>query len=154
MPDMARQGLLAPLPLELDAANRAALLDGADLVARLGFEVEAFGEEAVVIRSMPALLAGLDPGPLVRGLAEELRSAGLVGGETQAGTRILDAADQLFASLACHSARRAGEVLEPREQSALLDSLDSIPWAPTCPHGRPVAVRFDLSEIEHRFARR
>ena len=65
-----------------------------------------------------------------------------------------EAADRLFASLACHAARRKGEVLSPAEQRALLDALDAIPWAPTCPHGRPVAVPFDLPEIERRFGRR
>ena len=40
------------------------------------------------------------------------------------------------------------------EQQALLDALDAIPWAPTCPHGRPVAVPFELAEIERRFGRR
>jgi DNA mismatch repair protein MutL len=64
------------------------------------------------------------------------------------------AVDRLFAGLACHAARRKGEVLEPVEQQALIAALDTIPWAPTCPHGRPVAVPFDLAEIERRFARR
>jgi DNA mismatch repair protein MutL len=67
--------------------------------------------------------------------------------------RRLEAADRLFASLACHAARRAGDVLAPAEQRALLDSLDAIPWAPTCPHGRPVAIPVTLTEIERRFAR-
>ena len=67
--------------------------------------------------------------------------------------RLLEAADRLFASLACHAARRAGDVLAPGEQRALLDGLDAIPWAPTCPHGRPVAVPISLAEIERRFGR-
>ena len=46
------------------------------------------------------------------------------------------------------------EVLDPREQQALLDALDAIPWAPTCPHGRPVAVPIEIAEIERRFSRR
>jgi DNA mismatch repair protein MutL len=62
--------------------------------------------------------------------------------------------DALFASLACHAARRKGEALPPSEQHALLDALDAIPWAPTCPHGRPVAIPFELAEIERRFGRR
>ncbi|TFG92352.1 MAG: hypothetical protein E4H11_09555 [Myxococcales bacterium] len=62
--------------------------------------------------------------------------------------------DRLFASLACHAARRKGELLAPVEQQALLSALDAIPWAPTCPHGRPVAVPYELAEIERRFARR
>ena len=64
------------------------------------------------------------------------------------------AVDRLFAGLACHAARRKGELLAPVEQQALLAALDTIPWAPTCPHGRPVAVPFELDEIERRFARR
>ena len=60
----------------------------------------------------------------------------------------------LFATLACHSARRKGDVLDPREQQALLDALDAVPWAPTCPHGRPVCVPLSQAEIERRFGRR
>ncbi|NNL67597.1 MAG: hypothetical protein HKP30_15210 [Myxococcales bacterium] len=56
--------------------------------------------------------------------------------------------------MACHSARRAGETLSASEQRALLGELDTIPWAPTCPHGRPVAVPMDRDEIERRFSRR
>ena len=76
--------------------------------------------------------------------------------DTVAGSEesYLDAAERVFASLACHSARRKGEVLDPREQRALLDGVDAIPWAPTCPHGRPVAVPLPLVEIERRFGRR
>jgi DNA mismatch repair protein MutL len=63
------------------------------------------------------------------------------------------AVDRLIPSLACQAARRKGELLTPAEPRALLASLDAIPWAPTCPHGRPVAVPFDQREIERRFAR-
>jgi DNA mismatch repair protein MutL len=64
-----------------------------------------------------------------------------------------EAADTLFASLACHAARRAGERLESREQQALLAALDTIPFAPTCPHGRPVAVPIARGDLERRFGR-
>lgn len=149
-----RQALLTPTPVELEAPAASALVADAERVERLGFEVEAFGEGAVVVRAVPALLAERDPLGLLRGLAEELRQADAMGADLSGGTRVLDAADQLFASLACHSARRAGDVLPEGEQRALLDSLDSIPWAPTCPHGRPVATPLSLYEIERRFSRR
>jgi DNA mismatch repair protein MutL len=82
----------------------------------------------------------------VRSLADDLE------GEREA-PRSPEAAERLFASLACHAARRAGDRLEPREQQALLAALDEIPWAPTCPHGRPVAIPLARAEIERRFGR-
>jgi DNA mismatch repair protein MutL len=115
----------------------------------MGFEIESFGERAVAVRAIPALLAGHDPGALVRQLADPIERAGGAG----EGVRAPDATDAIFASLACHAARRAGDRLDPREQQALLAALDTIPWAPTCPHGRPVAVPLRRAELERRFGR-
>ncbi len=148
------QGLLAPLPVPLEPAPLRALADAAEALHRLGFDLEPFGEDTMAVRAVPGLLAERDPAVLVRDLADELVAAGAAADALRAGARSLEAADRLFANLACHSARRKGEVLEPREQQALLDALDAIPWAPTCPHGRPVAVPFELAEIERRFGRR
>ncbi len=148
------QGLLVPVTAQLEARAEAALAGSAEAVARLGFDLEPFGAGAVVVRSVPALLGARDPQALVRDLAEELAAAGPAADPLHPGARQLEAADRLFAGLACHSARRKGESLDPREQRALLDALDAIPWAPTCPHGRPVAVPIPRAEIERRFARR
>jgi DNA mismatch repair protein MutL len=148
------QGLLAPLPVPLEPAPLHALADAAEALHRLGFDLEPFGEDTMAVRAVPGLLAERDPAVLVRDLADELVAAGAAADALRAGARSLEAADRLFANLACHSARRKGEVLELREQQALLDALDAIPWAPTCPHGRPVAVPFELAEIERRFGRR
>ncbi|HEX2483746.1 MAG TPA: DNA mismatch repair endonuclease MutL [Myxococcota bacterium] len=153
-----RQLLLVPLAVELDAASRAALDAAGPALVRFGFELEPFGPGALLARAVPALLADRDPVALVRGLGDELRSGTLAVGEGApdgpGSVRLLEAADRLFASLACHAARRAGDVLPAAEQRALLEALDAIPWAPTCPHGRPVAVPFSLAEIERRFGRR
>ena len=145
-----RQGLLAPEIVEVGAGEAAALRDGRQFLSQLGFDIDDFGEDTVAVRAVPSLLAGSNPGPLVRDLASEWREAG--GGDLD--VRALGAADRIFASLACHSARRAGDRLEVGEQRALLRELDTIPWAPTCPHGRPVAIQLDRGEIERRFGRR
>jgi DNA mismatch repair protein MutL len=148
------QRLLIPATVELAPLSIAALSEEAKTVTRLGFEVEPFGEGTVAVRGVPALLADTDPAGLVRDLADELRRPGFRATDAPDETRLLDAVDSAFATLACHSARRAGERLEPQEQRAIIDALDSIPWAPCCPHGRPVAVAFDQVEIERRFGRR
>jgi DNA mismatch repair protein MutL len=150
-----RQGLLLSVTVELDPLGASALQRHIETVDRLGFELEPFGESSVVVRAIPALLSGRDPVPLVRDLAEQLQD--IPGGETEgagAELRLLSAADKVFASLACHSARRFGDHLSEHEQKQILRDLDTIPWAPTCPHGRPVAVAYSLPEIERRFARR
>jgi len=151
---VARQGLLTPSVVRLAPRPLAALLESTDLLARFGFEVDDFGEGSVAVRAVPALLAENDPAGLVRNLADELVAAGSAADAFRMETRALETADRIFASLACHSARRKGDVLDPREQRALIDALDAIPWAPTCPHGRPVAVPIEIAEIERRFGRR
>ena len=148
------QALLTPTTLRIEPTPLAALIESREAVERLGFDVEHYGDATVAIRTVPALLAGRDPGQLVRNLAEELAAAGAGADALRAGSRSLEAADGVFASLACHSARRRGDVLSPQEQRALLDAMDAIPWAPCCPHGRPVAVPIELAEIERRFSRR
>jgi DNA mismatch repair protein MutL len=147
-----RQALLVAETLELEPAAQSALLEQIGQVEALGYELEPFGAGAVIVRAVPALLADRDPLGGLRSPAEELReSPG--GAAPSAGSRWLDAADRWFASMACHSARRAGEVLAAAEQRALADSLDAIPWAPTCPHGRPVAIPIPAAEIARRFGR-
>jgi DNA mismatch repair protein MutL len=148
-----RQGLLGPLAVQLEARALAVLVERRDDAARFGFEIEPFGDDTLAVRAVPALLADRDPAGLVRSLADAwLAAEG--GGVDASDVRSLDAADRSFATLACHTARRKGDPLDPREQRALLDALDAIPWAPTCPHGRPVVVPFPGAEIERRFGRR
>lgn len=158
---VAAQPLLVPENVEIDRLDLAALVGSGDLPDRMGFDLEPFGETAVMVRAIPALLAGKDPATLVRGLAQDLGAEPIVGGggadaaeADPSDVRRLRAADRAFATLACHSARRFGDHLEPAEQQAILRGLDGIPWAPTCPHGRPVAIPLGVAEIERRFGRR
>jgi DNA mismatch repair protein MutL len=151
---VASQGLLVPEPVALDPVRLAALMGCGDAATRLGFELDVFGQDAVVVRAVPALLAGRDPASLVGHLADEIAAAGLDTGTPRTGPRALEAADRIFASLACHGSRRQGERLDEREQRGLLEAVDAIPWAPTCPHGRPVFVPVGRDEIERRFGRR
>ena len=123
----------------LEPLEQAALDAAGQTVLQLGIEVEAFGENAVMVRAVPALLIGRDPADLVRSLAQELNDPDASPQNPGDRSRLLAAADRVFATLACHSARRFGDHLEAGEQRAILSALDEIPWAPTCPHGRPVA---------------
>jgi DNA mismatch repair protein MutL len=149
-----RQGLLTPVTVELSPAALAALAEAPELVERLGFEVEAFGEGAVLVRAIPAEIAGQDVGELVTELAGALEEVERGGDWDASAIRWLPSLDRLFATMACHSARRFGDRLPTEEQQAILSGLDTIPWAPTCPHGRPVAFLLSHDDLESRFRRR
>lgn len=151
---VARQGLLAPLTVELPPASVAALGEAPELVARLGFEVDPFGDDAVLVRAIPAEISGQDVGELITELAAALSE--VEGGDEADDNAIrwIPSIDRLFATMACHSARRFGDRLPVEEQQAILAGLDTIPWAPTCPHGRPVAILVSHDDLELRFRRR
>ena len=151
---VARQGLLAPLTVELAPTAVAALAEAPELVGRLGFEVEAFGDDAVLVRAIPAEVSGQDVGELITELASALDEVEGGAEADENAVRWLPSLDRLFATMACHSARRFGDRLPIEEQQAILSGLDTIPWAPTCPHGRPVAILVSHEDLELRFRRR
>lgn len=148
-----KQILLLPVNVELDATTLSRLRDHSDVLDRMGFELEEFSEKSILVRAIPGILGDRDPARLIRILGESFGEDEIRKDEFTL-LRELEPMDKLFATVACHSARRAGERLKTEEQAALLSDLDEIPWAPTCPHGRPVAVPIEKNEIERRFARR
>jgi DNA mismatch repair protein MutL len=144
---VARQGLLIPEIVELDADEADALLEQADDVARLGLVVEAFGGGAVLVREVPAVLAGGDIKGLVRDLAAEVLA--------ERGASLLkDRLDAVASRMACHGSVRAGRRLAPEEMNALLREMEATPKSGQCNHGRPTYVELKLSDIERLFGRR
>jgi DNA mismatch repair protein MutL len=111
----------------------------------LGIEIEPFGQDTFRVTAMPAFVT-LNPAELVTALVQEQERASAPNGEALR--------DQFAARIACLSAIKAGDVLEPAQQQALLDELLRIYSPATCPHGRPVFVTVRLEELERRFLRR
>jgi DNA mismatch repair protein MutL len=148
-----RQRLLFPIPIELDEASVAAVRAGTALqsLADLGFEVEDFGPKTLLLRAVPDLLKKVDPKPLLTDVI-----AGLAADEPE-GQSCSDIAkarfDHVFATMACHGALRAGDVVSREEAMALLAQLDEVDLRSHCPHGRPVLLRMPLAEIEQRLGR-
>ena len=149
-----RQGLLIPVTVDLEPHSVTALTTAQEVVAQLGFDLEVFGEESVVVRAVPEILTSSNPESLVRDLADELELDLEAAKADPSHTRMLASVDRFFATAACHSARRFGDHLPEEEQKSILAGLDAIPWAPTCPHGRPVVARFDVKELDGRFGRK
>ncbi len=141
------QPLLLPAVVDLPAGDAERLLGAAELLARLGLEIEGFGAGAVLVRALPALLGAPDPAPLLKDLAEQLA-------EVDDAAALRDRLDAAVARLACHGSIRAGRRLRPEEMDALLRRMEATPRAATCSHGRPTVLRLDAAALERMFGRR
>jgi DNA mismatch repair protein MutL len=142
-----RQGLLLPEVVELDPAHVERLLGRREELAGLGLAIEAFGEDAVLVREVPALLGNPDVAELIRDLAEDL-------GDIDQLCRLQEALERVCATLACHGSVRAGRRLTLAEMNALLRQMEATPNSGQCNHGRPTYVTLSRADIERLFARR
>ena len=144
---VARQGLLIPVIVELDADEAAGLLERADEWAELGLVIESFGGSAVAVREVPALLGTGDVAGLVRDLASSVATEGEARG-------LRDRLEAVCSTFACHGSVRAGRRLTGPEMNALLREMEATPHSGQCNHGRPTYVELRLSDIERLFGRR
>ena len=140
------QRLLVPEPVDLPASEVAAVLEQTEVLARLGLEVESFGGDTVLVRSLPAMLPNVEPGRLVRDLAEHLRTQPLP--PTRDGLLA-----ELLHMVACKAAIKAGQHLTPAEIDALLERRHIVADSHHCPHGRPTALVFTRADLEKQFGR-
>jgi len=141
------QGLLAPIVISLPPALEPVLEAHAELLRELGFDVEAFGRGTTRLRALPAVLGRRDPGPALEGILRDL--AEREGSEwAVTGTR-----DRLAATLACHSAVRAGQALGLESMAAIVRDLARTAHPTLCPHGRPTVVRVPRDELSRWFGR-
>ncbi len=140
------QRLLIPEPVDLTAAEAAAVLENRELLASLGLEVEHFGGDTVLVHSVPALLSGTHPGEMLHSMAERLLSRDRV-------PEGRDLVDGLLHQLACKAAVKAGDPLHPEEIAALLAQRHLAADAHHCPHGRPTALVLTRQELDKQFGR-
>ncbi len=144
---VARQGLLLPEVVELDAAQVELLLARQAELEELGLVLEPFGPGAVLVREVPALLGQPDPRRLVQDLADDLA-------EIDRAQSLREALERVSATLACHGSVRAGRRLTLPEMNALLRQMEATPHSGQCNHGRPTYVALSKADIERLFARR
>jgi DNA mismatch repair protein MutL len=119
---------------------------GREWFARLGFEVDRIGEEALAIRAVPALLPKADILPLVRDVVADLREHGQ-------STRVEEAINELFGTMACHGAVRANRQLTLPEMNTLLRDMEATEFSSQCNHGRPTWRQMSLAELDKLFWR-
>lgn len=141
-----RQHLLIPLSVKLDAGEMASFDNNREALARAGFEIEAFGPDDVLIRSVPALLAARFHERSFRDLLHDLAEGGTVGQRN-------DIREHILSTAACKASVKAGDPLEPEEMTGLMEALFRTSNPYLCPHGRPIILHLSVDELLKRFGR-
>jgi DNA mismatch repair protein MutL len=136
------QTLLLPETVELEPAQVAAASDHRQRLRALGFEAEEFGPRTLRLTAAPAETPPERAVPALRELLTVL-----------ADSRPDEALKEAASSLACHSAVRFGDRLDPAEQRRLLAELEVADGSITCPHGRPTRLVLSWQELKRHFKR-
>jgi DNA mismatch repair protein MutL len=139
------QPFLIPVKIETSLKDASILLENIDQLARLGFELEHFGGNTFLLRSVPSVLGDVDWVEFILDLMPAL--------EKGIKLNIEQTMDDLLIVMACHGAIRARQTLSQSEISFLLKELDNLDLPTNCPHGRPVFKKIGYVEIEKMFKR-
>ncbi|MEC7119325.1 MAG: DNA mismatch repair endonuclease MutL [Pseudomonadota bacterium] len=140
------QKLLVPLAIEVTALQAERVTQMQPVLQQLGLELDQAGEQQVLLRAVPALLAKGDLTRLVQQLLSSLPDQAEEDVLTQARDRILS-------TMACHGAVRAHRALSLAEMNSLLRQMEQTAFAGQCNHGRPTWRAFPLSQLDKLFAR-
>jgi DNA mismatch repair protein MutL len=140
------QRLLMPLVMELAPGQQAVFTEIAGELARNGFEVEPFGSRTVAVKTAPAGVDASDVERMLHELLEQLQR------EEQA-VNLETVRAKIAASIACHAAIKVNMPLDQQKMEWLLKELAKTEVPISCPHGRPVVLRYSLKDIQRAFKR-
>ncbi len=140
-----RQRLLMPVLVELLPEQMVVFASLAAELERNGFEAEPFGPRTLAIKAAPVGLEGRE----LERMLEEVLNADREQQAENADAR----ATRIAASIACHAAIKVNMPLEPAKIDWLLTELGKTEHPTSCPHGRPIALRYSLKDIQRAFGR-
>jgi len=140
------QRMLMPLVIELSPRQIVTCEKIAEELGANGFEVELMGPKSVAIQAVPAGVIAPDAEKLLREILD-----GMARENAAISIETLQA--KIAASTACHAAIKVNMPLEQSKMEWLLDALAKTDFPMSCPHGRPVVLRYSIKEIEKAFHR-
>lgn len=146
---VSSQLMLEPQPVELAATEREAVEDHLEQLRGIGFEIEPFGGDAMLVRAVPATISAQAHPQSLRELLLEL-----VGADGEAASHGETWEEHALANVACKAAIKAGQTLSPEEQREMIRQLEQVDARQSCCHGRPTMVHLSLAALEREFDRR
>ncbi len=137
--------LLFPKQVRLSHTEHKVILENKELIEGLGMEIDDFGHDTLVVRSLPEALSAAD----MRGILSDVASALFEGDQPFSSLR------ELIASrIACHGSVRGKEILHEEEVQRLLSDLEKTDRPDQCPHGRPTRIFLSLDDLKKMFKRK
>ncbi len=146
-PQITSQSLLMPEIVNLTPGQIVLFPSYVDFLKEIGLETEVFGRDALVVKTLPAILSQVSAREIISDIADQLSDQNQM-------PSLQEKKEKILASLACRAAIKANRVLSSEEAAALCRDLEETPFNLTCPHGRPITINFPLSEIERMFKRK
>jgi len=147
MGHVKRQPLLIPEVIELPETDLQHLMEVQQDLFAFGLVVEPFGEKALLVREIPALLGEINLQGLLQDLADELKELG-------SPLSLKERLAEILSTCACHNSVRAGRKLSVEEMNALLRQMEQTAHSGQCNHGRPTYVEMKRADMEKLFGRR
>jgi len=132
------QGLLEPVPFDLEPGQMAILEIHLAELRTAGFWLEFFGERTCLVRTIPAILKESDWKSVLKEILE---------------TSASNWQEQMIITIACHGAIRAGQPLSDGEMREMIRQLEQTTLPNTCPHGRPTLIQISRQKLELEFGR-
>jgi DNA mismatch repair protein MutL len=146
------QRLMMPFTMELSRREALVVEKRLEDLRRAGFDLEPFGGDSFVVRSVPAsvaqkhLKAQGSPEEVLREIVDELV-------EKTVSRRLLLPAEEVLITASCKMAVKAGDPLSFDEMNALVADLLKSDNPYTCPHGRPIIIELPNSDLDRKFGR-
>jgi DNA mismatch repair protein MutL len=140
------QRLLMPIVLELSPAQQAVFREISEELQHNGFEAEPFGARSVAVKVAPA---GIEASAVERMLHELLDQFS----REEQSLNLEKIRTRIAASIACHAAIKVNMPLEHNKMEWLLSELAKTDHPMSCPHGRPVVLRYSVKDIQKAFKR-
>lgn len=143
---VATQPLLVPESLSVSQSEADCAETSAELFRELGFDVHRAGPETLLVRSIPALLRGVDVALLVRDVLADILTHGN-------SDRLSARSDEILSTIACRGSVRANRQLTIAEMNALLRQMEVTERSGQCNHGRPTWAQLTLEQLDKLFLR-
>jgi len=143
-----KQSLLMDEMLDVHPRQAELFNQNLELLNKVGFEIDTFGDNTFVVRAYPTILGSQDPLTFLRDFLDEKEDGKLV-------TNVDKQSDDVAALIACkRRSVKAHDALAPQAIVTLLSRLAECETPFSCPHGRPSFLQYKISDLEHQFKRK